>query len=165
MAKNTSVENQVAAPQIPQGFRRVGSVSDAGWFNQSKIGNVCHGTLEGLFQRKDALNPEGESEFFQIQLLAPCEVRMGKGEDAKLTMAQAGDFVNLNMGPKTKPLKNYVASLIQGAAYEVYVVVKGAKVKLSGGRSMHNIEVAINQTASVREDAEPDFDGSTDSSV
>ena len=67
----------------------MGSVANAGWFNMNKIGNTLHGTLEGMFERKDDLRPEKVSNFFQIKISQPCEVRMGKGQAARLVEAKA----------------------------------------------------------------------------
>jgi hypothetical protein len=165
MASKNTAPSQVVA-RAPEGFRRVGSVANAGWFNMKKVGNVLHGVLQGMYQRKDDLNPKGESKFFQVQLLADCEVRMGKGEEAALVMAKVGEFVNLNYGPKTKDLESYVTQIMQGATFEVYAVVAGDKIKLTGGRTMHNLDVATKMTLAPKApDDEPDFDGASDDSA
>jgi len=159
MATKNQAPVQVQS-SLPEGFRRLGSVANAGWFNMKKIGNTLSGSLEGMFERNDSMNPKGKSKFFQIKLVGPCEVRMGKGEDASVVSAQAGDFVNLNYGPKTKMLEDFVAKLEQGAAYDVYGIVCGEKIKLSGGRSMHNFDLGVKLVRAPRPtDDEPDFDG------
>jgi hypothetical protein len=162
MATKSTVPAQTTV-RAPEGFRRVGSVANAGWFNMKKVGNTVQGVLEGMFQRKDELNPKGQSKFFQIRLLADCEVRLGRGEDAQITMAKAGEYVNLNYGPKTKDLEQLIGQILQGAEFEIYGTVAGDKIKLTGGRTMHNFEVFTKMTVAPKAlDDEPDFDGSTD---
>jgi len=162
MASKSTVPAQTTV-RAPEGFRRVGSVANAGWFNMKKVGNILQGVLEGMYQRKDEQNPKGQSKFFQIRLSADCEVRMGRGEEAQITMAKAGEYVNLNYGPKTKDLEDYIPQIMQGATFEIYGVVAGDKIKLTGGRTMHNFEVFTNMTVAPKaKDDEPDFDGSTD---
>jgi hypothetical protein len=166
MASKQTVTTPASTVTAPKGFRRIGSVANAGWFNMKKVGNTVQGTLEGMYQRKDELNPKKVSNFFQICLSAPCEVRMGRGEDAQITTANAGEHVNLNYGPKTKDLETLVPQLLQGAVFEIYGTVAGDKIKLTGGRSMHNFELFTNMTAPPKAfDDEPDFDGGTDDSA
>jgi hypothetical protein len=160
MAKQQSV----GTARAPEGFRRVGSVSDAGWFDQSLVGNVCHGKLEGLYERKDAIAKGGTSKFFQVQITEDCQVRMGHAEDAKIVTAKAGDHVNLNHGPKTRPLEKIIAQIEQGAEYKVWVGVIGQKIKLTGGRTMHNLDVQVQQDRPPRaiEEETPDFSDGSD---
>lgn len=135
-----------APASIPEGFRRLGSVANAGWFNMKKVGNTLHGSLEGMYERNDTLNPNGKSKFFQVKLLAECEVRMGTGESASLDVAKVGQYVNLNWGPKTRDLEALIPEMFKGAAFELYGVVAGDKIKLTGGRSMHNFDVGTKMT-------------------
>jgi hypothetical protein len=150
--------------RAPEGFRRLGSVANAGWFNMKKIGNTLHGSLEGMFERKDDLRPEKVSNFFQIRILQPCEVRMGTGEQVRLVEAKAGDYVNVNYGPRTKLLAPLIPLLAQGAEFEVWGTVMSEKLKLSGGRSMHNFDVFSKPTKApmASDDADPDFDDGAD---
>jgi hypothetical protein len=147
--------------RAPEGFRRVGSVANAGWYNQKKIGNVCQGKLENMYERKDDLSPTGMSKFFQVQVTQDCEVRDGRGEDAKVVSVKAGEYVNVNHGPKTKELEKYIPQILQGAEFEVYIVVLGDKIKLKGGKSMHNIDVMVKQTKAALDltnESEPDLE-------
>ena len=160
-SKNTSVAHVQVS--MPEGFRHVGSVANAGWFNMKKVGNVIQGMFEGMYKRKDNINSEGESQFFQIKLTAGnCEVRMGKGEDAVLAIANEGDVVNLNYGPKTKELEDLLPSVEKGAEYEIYGIVAGDKIKLTGGKTMHNFEMGkkLIKEATSPAAEQPDFDGS-----
>jgi len=162
----SSSSKQSATPvtvRAPEGFRRVGSVANAGWFNMKKVGNTIQGVLEGMYQRKDDLNPKKVSNFFQIKLSADCEVRMGRGEEAQIAIAKAGEYANLNYGPKTKDLEQLIGQILQGAEFEIYGTVAGDKIKLTGGRTMHNFEVFTKMTVAPKAlDDEPDFDGSVD---
>ena len=165
MASSSSKQSATPATTVraPEGFRRVGSVANAGWFNMKKVGNTLQGVLEGMFQRKDDLNPKKVSNFFQIRLTADCEVRMGRGEEAQIAVAKAGEYANLNYGPKTKDLEQLIGQILQGAEFEVYGIVAGDKIKLTGGRTMHNFEVFTKMTVAPKAlDDEPDFDGSSD---
>jgi hypothetical protein len=161
-SKNSSVAVP-AQVQAPEGFRHVGSVANAGWFNMKKVGNTVQGTFEGMFKRKDDLNPEKTSKFFQVKITAgECEVRMGKGEESVLATAHVGDVVNLNYGPKTKELEELLSAIEKGAEYEIFGTVAGDKIKLSGGRTMHNFELFKKLTVEATSDVEPDFEGGSD---
>jgi hypothetical protein len=153
MAGKNSVQGQNAVA-APEGFRRVGSVANAGWFNMKKVGNIVSGVLENMFERPDDKAPSKKSKFFQI--------RMGRGEETTVVMAKPGDTVNLNYGPKTKELENLISDIVQGAEYAVYGVVAGDKIKLTGGRSMHNIEMFTRCTRRPVVSDEPDFGGGDD---
>lgn len=161
MARNQT-SSSAAPASIPEGFRRLGSVANAGWFNMKKVGNTLHGVLEGMYERNDTLNPKGKSKFFQVKLLADCEVRMGRGEDAAIVQAKAGEYVNLNYGPKTRDLESLTAQMMQGAQFQIMGIVAGDKIKLTGGRSMHNFDVGIKMTKAPQAPDEdiPDLDGS-----
>ena len=163
MAKNHSTASSPVV-SAPEGFRRLGSVANAGWFDMKTIGNTLAGALEGMYERKDDLNPKKVSNFFQVRITAPCQVRMGRAEDAQIVEAKAGDYVNLNYGPKTKDLEKLIADISLGATYEVFGVVAGEKIKLTGGRTMHNFEVFTKMTRAPQalDDSEPDFSGSSD---
>jgi hypothetical protein len=65
-------------------------------------------------------------------------VRAERGEEAKLIQANPGDFVNVNYGPKTKAWADFIPSIQNGAVYAVYGIIAGGKMKISGGRQMHN---------------------------
>jgi hypothetical protein len=152
--------------RAPEGFRRVGSVANAPWFTLKK-GNTLRGILENMYERNDERVPKekgGKSKFFQVKLLEGCECRSGRGEDAKVVRAEAGTVVNLNYGPKTSALADLVPSIQAGAEYEVWVHVQGDKFKISGGRTMWDMDVQqkLVKAAPALADEEPDFDGSAD---
>jgi hypothetical protein len=92
---------------------------------------------------------------------------MRRGEDAQIATAKVGDYVNLNYGPKTKDLEKHIADISLGAIFEVFGVVAGEKIKLTGGRTMHNFEVFTKMVRAPQamDDNEPDFSGSADDSV
>ena len=156
-------EHGGTAVREPEGFRRLGCVANAGWFNMRKAGNVLQGTLEGMYDRKDDLRPEKKSSFFQIKLMQPCEVRMGTGEEARLVEAKEGDYVNLNYGQHTNLLEPFIPLIARGAEFGVWGKVLGEKIKLPGGRARHDFELFAKPIkAPFSDDDEPTFlDGST----
>lgn len=161
MARNQTAEAPVAV-SIPEGFKRSGSANAVGWFNQAKIGNILSGRLLGMFTRKDQLRPDGTSNFFQVQVDQPCEARAERGEDAKMVDAKAGDVVNVNYGPKTKPWENFENNIQRGAVYQVYGVIAGSKLKIGGGRTMHNFDTYDKMISAPMATDDTDFDGAAD---
>jgi len=165
MARNQS--QQSSAPvdfQAPEGFQRSGSANAVGWFDMTTVGNKIHGELIGMFRRKDQLRQEGVSDFFQVLISEPCQVRADRGEEAKIVEAKAGDVVNVNYGPKTKPWETLISDIKRGAKYEVLGCIIGGKVKLNGGKTMHNFDVyqKMIQAPSAEVEADVDFEGSSD---
>ena len=156
MANAPKHENGMA--RAPEGFRRIGSVADAPWFN-IKTGNSLKGILENCYERVDPRSKTGKSKFFQMVLLEPAEVRQGRGEDAKVVQAPAGAVVSVNYTPKTQPLEDYIPDIVRGAEYQVWIGC-GKKITLKNGNTMWDLDVRVNQTKSVTADIEdPDFDG------
>jgi len=150
------------AVSIPEGFKRSGSANAVGWFNQGKIGNILSGRLLGMFTRKDQLRPDGTSNFFQVQIDQPCEVRAERGEDAQMVQAKAGDVVNVNYGPKTKPWESYQNNIQNGAVYQVYGAIVGSKIKIGAGRTMHNFDTYDKMISPPMATDDSDFDGGSD---
>ena len=146
-----------AAVRPPEGLARVGSVANAPWWNLKK-GNVLSGMLENMYERPDERSKSGKSKFFQIMLTAPAECRYGRGKQAKISMAKAGDVVNLNYGPKTKELEKFISDIIKGAEFEVWCHVEGEKFDIGKGQTMWPIDVraGMKKAPSVS-DQEPDF--------
>ena len=166
MARNHTVDSQETQNsqvqfEAPEGFQRSGSANAVGWFNMAKPGNTLHGVLVGMFSRKDKLREDGTSNFFQVTVSQECEVRSERGDEAKMVMAKPGDVVNVNYGPKTKPWADLVGDLKRGAVYEVIGCIIGGKVKLDGGRTMHNFDVyqKMIKAPQVDADADVDFEG------
>ena len=147
--------------RAPEGFRRIGSVADAPWFN-IKTGNSLTGTLDNCYERVDPRSKTGKSKFFQFVLLAPAEVRQGRGEDATVVQAPAGTVVSVNYTPKTQPLESYIPDIVRGAEYQVWIGC-GKKLPLKNGNTMWDLDIRVNQTKAVKADLEePDFDGAPD---
>lgn len=147
--------------RAPEGFRRIGSVSDAPWFN-IKTGNTLKAVLENCYERVDPRSKTGKSKFFQMVLLEPAEVRQGRGEESKVLQAQAGTVVSVNFTPKTQPLESYIPDIVRGAEFQVWIGC-GKKITLKNGNTMWDLDVRVNQTKSVTADIEdPDFDGNAD---
>lgn len=135
------MSNENKKVQLPEGFQRSGSAIGVGFFEMSEIGNTLSGILVGMFEMKTSLRADGKTNFFQVEIDQPCMVRSGRGDDAEVVEAKAGDVVNVNYGPKTRAWEKFIPSIQLGAVYQVYGVVAGNKVELSGGRKMHNFEV------------------------
>lgn len=150
-----------SAVRPPEGLARVGSVANAPWWNL-KAGNVLHGKLENMYERPDERSKSGKSKFFQIMLTAPAECRYGRGKQAKISMAKAGDVVNLNYGPKTKELEKFISDIIKGAEFEVWCHVEGEKFDIGKGQTMWPIDVRAGMTKAPSIKDEPDFEGVED---
>jgi hypothetical protein len=133
-----------AVVQAPAGMQRSGSANAVGWWIQSKDGNVLSGKLLGMFSRKDVLRQEGSSKFFQVEIDKPTTVRVERGIEAHEEEANPGDIVNVNFGPKTAPWADFQGDLKRGAVYAVWAYAFGRKVKISAGRSMHDIDARHN---------------------
>ena len=142
MANRTRQTEVAGTVAPPAGMQRSGSANAVGWWDQATAGNVLSGRLVGMFQRKDVLRQDqgGTSKFFQVEIDAPCQVRAERGTEAHMVQANAGDVVNVNYGPKTKPWEDFVADVKRGAEYVVWANPAGKKIKIAGGRSMHDID-------------------------
>jgi hypothetical protein len=142
--------------RAPEGFVRVGAVADAAYFLLEK-GNVMHGKLLGVYQREDKRAKSGFTKFFQLELLTPCKVREGRGEDVEVRAGEVGEIVNFNYNPKTLVLEPLCKEIMQGAAYNVFAPCLG-KINLQNNNTMWNIDVSVQQVRKPK-DQEPDFDG------
>jgi hypothetical protein len=136
--------NGASAPDImedaPAGFRQATSESNAPWVAGDK-GNVCFGKVLGRYP----MNVQPPRWYYQIELLAPCKVRVGKGEDAEITDAAVGDIVNLNENYRVGVLKEIVIpEVLAGAEWRVWVKFRD-KQKIGGGKTMWDIVIKTNQ--------------------
>lgn len=136
------------ASAAPADFQRSGSANAVGWWDQSTAGNVLTGKLVGMFQRKDVLRQEqgGNSKFFQVEISQPCQVRVDRGTEAHMEQAEPGTpdkptVVNVNYGPKTRPWEDFLSDIRRGAEFLVWANPMGRKIKITGGRTMHDIDV------------------------
>lgn len=165
MAKPQRQQNQAPVSNDsdpPAGMIRVGSVANAPWWD-IKDGNVLKGKLINVFSRPDERSKTGKSKFFQIELTSATDVRYGRGKDAAPGRAEAGAVVNLNHGPKTKDLENYIPDILQGAEYLVWVKVDGPKFDIGRGQTMWPLDVRAKQTVAPSASSEPDFADGEDS--
>lgn len=167
MARNSSMNSGggTTSPnvQAPEGFQRSGTAIATGWFNMGLIGNELSGTLLGLYNRKDKLRTEGTSQFFQVQIDKECQVRVERGEDAKMAVAKVGEIVNVNFGPKTRPWADLIPDIRRGAEYAVYGKIAGIKLKLDGGRTMHAFDTFQRMVRPPTESSsEVDFEGGSE---
>lgn len=163
--------NGASRVRAPRDMARVGSVANAPWFNLAN-GNTLYGKLINIFERPDERARSGKSKFFQVEVMeyidgetgevAPCQVRYGRGHDASMGIAEPGEVVNLNYGPKTKDLEPFVADILRGAEYTVFCTVNGDKFTISQGRTMWPVEVFATQTRAPKQLDEPDFDEDED---
>ena len=157
MAKQKSRPSSAAGmARSPDKFVRVGSVADVPWVALEE-GNVVQGHLLGLYTRDDDRAKSGKSQFFQVELTEPCRVREGRGEDAQIRQASAGETVNLNHNPRTAAMDPYCKELLAGAKYEVRVVNQGL-MNLKNGNTMWNFDVYAYQVRKPDEQ-EPDVVG------
>lgn len=160
------------APSIaaPDGMARVGSVANAPWFNL-RNGNLLYGKLINIYDRPDERAKSGRSKFFQVEVMeykdpktgevVPCEARTGRGKNADLVEVLAGSVVNLNYGPKTKDLEKFIPEILQGAGYNVWILVDGDKFDIGKGQTMWPIDCRAIRTRSPLVQDEVDF-GSDD---
>lgn len=166
MAKGQRQEVQTHSVPIddapPAGMMRVGSVANAPWWD-IKNGNTLFGKLINVFSRPDERSKTGKSKFFQIELLRGTDVRYGRGKEAKPGRAEAGAVVNLNHGPKTKDLENYIPDILQGAQYNVWCKVDGEKFDIGKGQTMWPLDVRAKQVVAPQASGEPDFSDGEDS--
>ena len=126
--------------RVPDGFRRLGSVTAECWF-ALKAGNSLRGKLLGLFDRADPRNKKtGRSEFFQVELLDPTECRYGKGEKTMFKTAPVGTIVNLNCNPKTNVLQDLIPAIKRHGEYEIFVRCN-KKIDLCNGNTMWDMTV------------------------
>jgi len=145
----------VARPRR-EGMARIGSVANAPWFNL-KNGNKLFGVLLSMHERPDERSKTGKSKFFQVELLDGCEARLGRGDKAKLIQAVTGQIINLNYGPKTKDLEQFIPKILRGGSYEIECIVNGEKFDIGKGQTMWPIEIFASETKAPRADDEPDF--------
>ena len=170
MAKSQSTPSTLSAPsespqtdfaRVPDGFRRLGSVTAECWF-ALKVGNSLRGKLLGLFDRADPRNKKtGRSEFFQVELLDPTECRYGKGEKATFKTAPVGTVVNLNCNTKSEVLKDLIADIKRHAEYEIFVRCN-KKIDLNNGNTMWDMTVGEKLLKAPYASEEEDFDGGGD---
>ena len=142
MAKKNRSSN-VGMARPPEGFVRIGSVADVPWAALEE-GNIVQGHLLGLYVRDDDRAKTGKSQFFQIELTAPCTVREGRGEDVNIRQAVVGEIVNLNHNPRTAAMDPFCKELLAGAKYDVHVVNHGL-MELKNGNTMWNFDVGARQ--------------------
>jgi len=159
MAEKNAATNGNVRP--PEGFRRAGSVADAPWV-WLEVGNTIHGKVLNIFTRPDSRvknkdGSPGTSKFFQIEALSEMKCRAGTGETAK---AVQGTVVNLNYGPKTSELENYIPDVKRGAEVHVWAPVLG-KMKVGPGKtnSMWIIDLHVRIVTPASGSSEPDFGG------
>jgi len=136
---DAEVEESEHKVAMPSGYRRRSAVTDAPWFT-NKVGNIANGKLLGRYVMTAQEPPRA---YYQVELLAPCTVTVGRGDEAEEVEAKMGDVVNVGENFKLQCLKEVeVPELLAGAEYNVWIEVQ-KKIKLkSGGKTMWVIDVA-----------------------
>ncbi len=148
-AENGVAEEKEIAP--PSGFRRRGAVAEAPWF-KSKDGNVCFGILLGRYIMQGVEPPR---PYYQVELIRPTLVTVGKGDDAEEVTAEAGDVVNVGETFKLECLKDVeIPEIMAGAEYQVWIHTK-KKIKISGARTMWVIDVNTKMTKKPTSEVRP----------
>lgn len=121
--------------EAPEGFGRDSAVQDAPWV-QFEEGNVVHGRLIGCY----TIQTQPPRDYYQIELAAPCTVRVGKGTDQEVIQAQPGDVVNLGI---TYQLQCYQAKQIPeidaGAEWAVWIRI-GRKERRGNGHTFWHVD-------------------------
>jgi hypothetical protein len=138
-----SRSSSVGMARVPEKFVRIGAVADVPWV-ALEHGNTVQGNLLGLFTRQDDRAKSGRSQFFQVELTAPCKVREGRGEDVEFRQAVAGEIVNLNHNPRTAAMEPFCREILAGAKYEVFILNDGL-MDLKNGNTMWNFDVHAHQ--------------------
>lgn len=118
------------AYKAPEGFSRDTAVQDAPWVNFQE-GNIVHGRLLGCY----TIQTTPPRDYYQVELVAPCTVRVGKGGDQEIVEAQAGDVVNVGI---TYNLRCYqdkqIPEVEAGAEWQVWIRI-GKKEKRGNGHT------------------------------
>ncbi len=147
---------QPATVAPPAGFRRVSAVDDAPWF-QFQEGNVCHGHVAGRFVMKT----DPPRAYYQIELKGACKVRIGKGDEARIVDAKAGEVINLGETYRVETLRDKVAAPMEaGGDYDVWIAV-GKKRKLNGGKTMWSADIQVKENRAPTRKVEPIRDETT----
>jgi hypothetical protein len=153
--------NASKAVNVPAKYRRLGSVSNAPWFNLEP-GNSFEGKLLGVYERvNERANQPNQPKmvkFYQVQLSTPCAVKVGKGEEASIQTAEVGTVINLNHAKKVEDLLPCALEIKHGAEYNVFVAC-GKKHALKNGNTMWDMTTGVEQVKAplATSDDEPDF--------
>jgi len=154
--KDKAGTNGASSASPPAGFRRISAVRNAPWY-AVEAGNACHGNLVGdLFTM--ATNPP--RDYYQVELLAACKARKGKGDDVELVDVPAGTIVNLGETFQMRVLRDQVARVKAGGIVHIWINPKG-KIKLEKGRTMWDIEVLANEIKAPTSKVQPVGAGNT----
>ncbi len=149
-------------PVAPSGMARIGSVANAPWWNL-KEGNLLKGKLLNIYQRPDERSKTGKSKFFQVEISEPTEGMQGRGDKRKAVTVPAGSVVNLNYGPKTKDLENFIPEILRGAEVTIWCYIDGPKFDIGKGQTMWPIDVRGTITTPSQNEDQPDFEGGDES--
>lgn len=128
-------------PVVPEGFTRLGIVSDAPWFALVN-GNKMVGRLLGKYGQPDVRSKTGTSYFYQVELSSPTTARFGRGEKAKFATATPGQVVNLNSSNSLAMLDDVAADVAKGVHHDVSIECLD-KVPLADGNMIWRMVVSV----------------------
>jgi hypothetical protein len=128
-------------PVVPEGFTRLGIVSDAPWFAHVN-GNKMVGRLLGKYSRLDNRSKTGTSYFYQVELSSSTTARFGRGEKAKFATATPGQVVNLNSSNSLAMLDDVAADVAKGVHHDVSIECLD-KVSLADGNTIWRMVVSV----------------------
>lgn len=130
--------NGAGAGGPPSGYRQMSADTDAPWFKADE-GSVCHGELLGFYTMQGV---EPARSYYQVRLLEPTSGWKGKGDDREEVPCAKGSIINLGENFKVQELRKIVPQLMAGARFNVYVRIKGAKIKVgAAGHTMWPMDV------------------------
>lgn len=121
----------------PAGYRQMSADTDAPWW-KAEEGSVCHGELLGFYTMQGV---DPARNYYQLRLLEPTSGWKGKGEDREEVHCEKGSVINLGENFKVKELQKIVPQLTAGARYNIWVKIKGPKVKVGQGHTMWPMDI------------------------
>jgi hypothetical protein len=135
----------VGQSAVPEGFTRLGFVSDAPWF-ALVAGNKMTGRLLGKYSRENVRVAAGRTYFYQVELTSPTLARFGKGERARFAEAGTGRVVSLNASPSLLALDALADDVVKGSVHHVSIECQN-KIELMNGNTMWKMVVAVKKAS------------------
>lgn len=126
-----------AAGGPPSGYRQMSADTDAPWW-KAEEGAICHGELLGMYTMQGV---DPARSYYQLRLLEPTLGWKGKGDDREEVSCEKGSIINLGENYKVQELRRVIPQHTAGARYNIYVRIKGAKVKVGAGHTMWPMDV------------------------
>lgn len=134
--KTGSAGGNMSGP--PNGYRQMSADTDAPWW-KAEEGAVCHGELLGFYTMQGV---EPARSYYQLKLLDDAKGWKGKGDDRVEVDCPKGSIINLGENFKVADLRRIVPEVQAGARYNVFVKIKGAKMKVgNAGHTMWPMDI------------------------